>query len=53
MKNLWYLVAAYSSIWAILAGYLFILVRRNKLLMNRVEELEGRLRRVEQQKSGQ
>ncbi len=47
MKNLWYLVAAYSVVWVVIASYLFVLVKRNKTLMGHVHRLEQRLRQLE------
>jgi len=47
MKNLWYLVAAYSAVWAVVAAYLVVLLRRNKRLNDTITQLEERLNRLE------
>ena len=47
MKHLWYLVAAYSSVWVVLGAYIFVLIKRNGRLLKQVEELEHRLSRLD------
>ncbi len=47
MKNLWFLVAAYSAVWLVVAGYLLILLRRNRRLDETVAQLEARLAQLE------
>ena len=47
MKNLNFLIAAYSAIWFILAFYIFVLIQRNQKLVRKLDELEARLKRHE------
>ncbi len=52
MKDLIYLIAAYTSVWVVLAGFIWVLIMRNKKLTNQVDELEERLVQLEKQASG-
>ncbi|MDJ0836064.1 MAG: CcmD family protein [Acidobacteriota bacterium] len=44
-----YLIAAYASIWVVLAFFIFVLLKRNRDLSQQVEELEARLTDLEEQ----
>lgn len=46
-RQLNHLVAAYSVVWALLALFIFILMRRNSKLLHQVTELEERLNQLE------
>ena len=52
MENLNFLIAAYTVIWAIIGFYIFLLIKRNRKLLNQVEDLETRIRDIEN-RSGQ
>ena len=43
-----YLIAAYTSIWIVLAIYIFVLLRRNRNLTEQITELEERMAELEQ-----
>ncbi len=43
-----FLIAAYSAIWVIISFFVFILIKRNRRLLNQVKELEDRLNDIEQ-----
>lgn len=43
MKNLEFLVAAYSAVWIIISAFLLILLKRNKKLRQDVSEMESRI----------
>ncbi len=42
-NHLMFLVAAYSLVWIMISGYVFVLSRRNKKLEKQVEDFERRL----------
>ena len=44
MDNLDYLVAAYTIIWAAIAGYVFSLSRRQKQLWREIDTLKEKMR---------
>ena len=46
-RQLTHLVAAYTVVWVILAFFLVILMLRNRKLLNRIGDLEGRLADLE------
>lgn len=48
MKNMWYLVAAYSTVWLVVGSYLLILMRRNKKLNDTISYLEKRIEKLEE-----
>ena len=48
MTHLGYLIAAYTVVWIIIGFYLFTLIRRDRRLNKDLEELEGRIRELEQ-----
>jgi CcmD family protein len=41
MQNLWYLVAAYGMIWALLFVYVFSIARRQRRLRDELMALES------------
>lgn len=43
MDNFWYLFAAYTIIWAVLFGYILILLSRQRQLQRDVESLRREL----------
>lgn len=43
MDNFWYLFAAYTIIWAVLFGYILMLVSRQRQLQRDVESLSREL----------
>ena len=45
MKNLGFLFAAYSAVWALLFLYILVLSRRNRMLGKEIEELRELLQR--------
>jgi len=47
-----YLIAAYSAIWILIAFFLFVLMMRNRRLLNQVKELEDRLQDLENKREG-
>lgn len=47
IDNLEFLVAAYSAVWIILAIYLFVLLYRNRKLLQALATLEKRLHHLE------
>ena len=42
-----FLIAAYTSIWAVLAVLIFVLMKRNRSLVSQVSDLEERLNAFE------
>ena len=46
MKNFWYLVAAYATIWTALWVYLLHLSQKNKALRAEVRILQAQLEKV-------
>jgi len=46
VKNFWYLVAAYATIWTALWVYLLCLSQKNKALRAEVRVLQAQLERV-------
>jgi len=52
MKDLIYLIAAYTSVWVVLALFIWVLITRNRNLTNQVDELEERLALLEKSTGG-
>ena len=48
MKNIYFLVAAYSLIWLVVFGYVFNLVKKQKGLSKEIERLKRILKKNEQ-----
>ena len=46
MKNVWYLFAAYSTIWTALCVYMIRLSQKNKALQGELRDLRAQLERV-------
>ncbi len=44
-NNLWYLFAAYSIIWLLVFGYVFMLLRREKTLRRDIAALKEELKK--------
>jgi len=47
MKNIYFLVAAYSIIWVVVFGYVFNLVKKQKGLDREIERLKNILQKNE------
>lgn len=47
MKNLGFLVAAYSAVWLVLSYFLTLLFLRNRALSAEIRQLEERLAQLE------
>ena len=43
MENLAYLLAAYSVIWAIVFGYIFVMQHKQKKLQKQIDQLKNSL----------
>jgi len=46
-NDLSFLIAAYTSIWIVLAIYILVLLRRNRNLTEQISELEERMTELE------
>lgn len=46
-SNMTYLVAAYSAVWLVVAGYLFVLLKRNRRLNLLLSQMESRIADLE------
>lgn len=52
MQNLWYLVAAYGVIWAVLLFYAFSIARRQQRLSEELTLLESELKPADAEQVG-
>ncbi len=51
MKNVYFLVTAYSLIWVVVFGYVFNMMRKQKGLTREIERLKNLLQKNEQEKN--
>jgi CcmD family protein len=47
MDRLAFLTAAYAAVWLISFGYIFILVRRNRRLQDRLDKMEASVAKLQ------
>lgn len=48
MDRLMFLTAAYAAVWLISFAYIFILVRRNRALQQRLDQMEQTVTKLQQ-----
>ncbi|MBC8182955.1 CcmD family protein [candidate division KSB1 bacterium] len=51
MKNIYFLVTAYSLIWVVVFGYVFNMMKKQKGLAREIERLKNLLQKNEQDKN--